>query len=297
MQFGKEEARSPQAFVKACEEAFLSSLYDAADDVLFNDHIKILLLCGPTCSGKTTATKVLTEALAAGGKKLEPFSFDDFYRDTSLQKDLSAVDFESANALDLPLLGETIASLLAGKETKIPIFDFHVRRRVGWRDCILTDNSVLFFEGIQAFYPEIVQLIPQEVCRCLFISANSPVTYEGTVFRAREIRFLRRLVRDRKFRNTTAEQTFGLWPAVIKNEDENIYPHRAMAEQEIDSTLAYEPFVIAQFALPLLEMMPKDTPFENERRSLAERLAVLPVLPADIVPADSIFREFIGGKE
>ncbi len=289
----KEEAKR---FIMLCEEEFDAKLRLASREAISRGN-KIITLSGPTCSGKTTTASLLVEEIESSGHNAVVISIDDFYRD-NLRVGISKgrdVDFDSVKTIDLEYFKIFAEDLLAEKTVKIPIFDFKTGVRAGYREYTPKPEDIIIFEGIQAVYPEITSILGEKYTS-IFICVTDEVIFNGIYFSPHEIRLLRRLVRDGKFRNTHTEDTLRYWHSVRANEEANIFPNAGNSHFYIDSFLPYELCIIAGFALPQLLEVPEDSPEAETAKSLALRLSKINCSCYDSadIPQDSMYREFIG---
>ncbi|MBQ8577980.1 MAG: nucleoside kinase [Clostridia bacterium] len=291
---------SPETFrmyIAEAETAYEAQLSAAVSEILGCPDVQIVTVTGPTCSGKTTTSKKLTEALEDAGHPVYMVSFDDFFKNREdLPKTASGgTDYDSAASLDLPKLNDCLDRLVRGETCELPKFDFETGRRTGYETYLPRENDIILLEGIQAMYPEVREHLPHDIVRSIAICPQRDVPVSGgRVITAREIRLLRRLVRDARVRNSDAAKTLSMWADVCKNENENILPYLCGADILIDSFLAYELHVIRPCAETVLAALPGDSVFRPMADDLLDRLSAFPPMPADGVPRDSVFREFIG---
>jgi len=295
MHFSSEE--EIRRYIADCEAEYLEDV--AAALASAKDGGNIITLCGPTCSGKTTTARILDDAFRAIGKELHSVSIDDFYFDRDVLEARSRergvpVDYDSPSTIDLALFGKVIADIEDGGTVTLPKFDFKTGKRTGFETVRITDGDVFLFEGIQAVYPELTQHLAGHRYTSLFISVEHPIACGSVVFAPEELRFMRRLVRDARTRSATAEFTFSLWGGVLANEEEHIYPNRGNVDQYIDSAMGYEVSVIKPQVLALLDTLPAGSAYFPEAVVLRKKLKDVPVIDPHFVPADSVFREFIG---
>lgn len=279
-------------FVFLCENNYKTQIIDIAKKISSDKNIKFIMLSGPSCSGKTTTASILFKELAKYGKQAEVVSIDDFYRNRI--KDEPKPDFESAAAIDLEYFGKCVAELTSGREAQLPTFDFNTETRSGYHPHILAENEIIVFEGIQAMYPEILCHIPNEKRKTIYISVSEDVMAYGHYFSGRDIRFARRLVRDYKFRSSSPARTIGLWDDVVANEEKTIIPEGKKADFVINSLMLYEINVMKKYTL---ESINYDLNNCDELRIFEEfrkKYANIPSIPSHLIPADSVFREFIG---
>lgn len=281
-------------FVIRAEEHYKKQVLDIADDIAEQDNIRFLTLAGPTCSGKTTSSYILEQEFENKGISTKIISIDDFYRSRYDIADDEKPDYESITAIDLLLFKECVDKILKGKTAQLPVYDFVTGAREKYIPYEPKTNEIIVFEGIQAIYPEIVALLPKEAMRSIYISVDEDVEAYGVLFEKREVRFLRRLVRDYLFRSATPERTLELWKGVVDNEDKNIIPYENTADYIINSFLPYELGVIKPYVLQKIEY---DLENKNEKQlyeKLQREFADIIEIPSRFVPQDSVFREFIG---
>ncbi len=295
MHFSSEEEQ--KRYIAACEAEYLEDVASACARAQDGGHI--ITLCGPTCSGKTTTARILDAAFAARGKILHTVSIDDFYFDRAVLEARAKakgvpLDYDSPSTIDLDLFGKVIADIEDGGTVTLPRFDFQTGKRVGSETVKMTDGDVFLFEGIQAVYPELTAYLAGHRYASLFISVEHSIACGDTVFSPEELRFMRRLVRDARTRGASAEFTFSLWNGVLENEKTHIYPNRGNIDQYIDSAMGYEVGVIKPQVLALLDTLPAGSVYWPEAVALRKKLKDVPVIDAKFVPADSVFREFIG---
>ena len=286
------------AYIAVCEASFENRLRAVCREAAAGGR-RILTLAGPSCSGKTTTAEMLKQEFAAIGKHLHTISIDDFYydRDVLIARSRARggeIDYDSPETVDVPRFAAVVREITSEPVACVPRFSFREGRRTGMRQIACTPSDAFLFEGIQAVYPELTRYLAGSPYEALFISVESAIEVGGTVFEPREVRFLRRLVRDYKFRATDAENTYTIWQSVLDNENGHIYPNIAPDVTRIDSALAYEVQVIKPFVLEVLDTLPPDSRFAADAAALRAKLAPIAPIPADLVPKNSVFRVFIG---
>ena len=279
-------------FVLSCEDNYKKQVIDTAKRIADDSTVKFVMLCGPSCSGKTTTASILFNELSEYGKQANVVSIDDFYRNRI--KDEEKPDFETAAAIDLDYFGKCVDGLISGREVQLPIFDFNTESRSGYRAHKLTENEIIVFEGIQALYPEILAHIPKESMKTIYISVFDDIMGYGEYSSARDIRFVRRLVRDYKFRSSSASRTIDLWTDVVANEEKSIIPAGKNADFRINSLMLYEinvmrPYILHKVAFDLVNPEEFDI-----YKGFMDKYLRIPEIPSKFVPSDSVFREFIG---
>lgn len=285
-------------YIADCEARFACQL-EAAGRYAVTHGRDILTLCGPTCSGKTTAAALLGKTFADMGRRLHVVSIDNFYysreylRLRSLRQG-KGVDYDSPDTIDIDCFANAVRAIAARGRVELPVYDFKEGRRTSALQIECTKEDVFLFEGIQAVYPALTKyLAPYGYCS-LFISVEQSLLAGTTIFDPREIRFLRRLVRDFQFRGAGAQFTFSLWPSVCKNEDEHIYPNLSGCHFRIDSLMPYEIQVIKPYVLSVLSDLSVMGEYKNQADRILHKLSAVESIDERFVPQNSVFREFIG---
>jgi len=289
-----------QAFVNECEVRFMRRMNDLTDAIIKNPDERVITLSGPTCSGKTIAARYITRTVTRAGRHMLQVSIDDFYRSRELlikeaEKQGTDPDFDSITSIDLPLLAETVRGIYEGRKVKLPVFDFVTGERTEYIPFDTSRVDVVLFEGIQAIYPEVTALLDGYPYLSVSINVRTELIINGVEFTPRELRLMRRTVRDVRTRGTLPKDTFRLWETtVLPNEEKSILPFEDSAKIKLDSTLAYEPNVIRDPLLETLAQHPVDGVYEETARSLAERVAALAPIDPEYVPEESLYSEFLG---
>jgi len=302
----------PRRLIAQSEARYGNIVADIARRVLDIHGHKLILLAGPSASGKTTTAEKLAmavetaagavgmvDAMETAGVRAHRVSLDDFYRETGNQPLLpdGKPDIESVHALDLPLLHDTLRSLMEDGRGDIPHFRFKEGRRTRWDPLVLGKDDLIVLEGLHALHPEITEntAISAQKCTKIYVSVSSRI-YDGKeiVLRKRALRLTRRILRDSQFRGAGAAETIAMWPSVTQGEEQYLAPCKQYADVLINSIHIYEPCVFAARVLPLLEAIPQDTPAAGAAGRLAAALRRFDPLPEELVPADSLLREFLG---
>ncbi|MBQ8145222.1 MAG: Flp pilus assembly complex ATPase component TadA [Clostridia bacterium] len=284
-------------FVNACEIDFEKRLDEATKKITSSKIINILL-SGPTCSGKTTTANKIIGDYHEVGKEVTVISIDDFFLerdDGRTIKENEKIDYDSVDVIDLDLLKECISKAKPGNNIKVPIFDFITQSRVGYNAHYITEDEVLLYEGIQAVYPEVTSLFDDEFIG-VFINVNEDVCLNGTLFSRDEIRLVRRLVRDRKFRGANADFTFYLWETVRENEDKNIFPNKNICTIQLDSFMGYELFLLKPYILEVLSEVNENSTYYDKAKNLIEKFSGLDEIKYEYIPKNSLYTEFLGKK-
>lgn len=285
--------------VEAGEQHFEQQLETLSADLASDTELHLIGLTGPTCSGKTTAAGKLTTSLARYGKHLHVISIDDFYYNKSYLRELSArsgrdePDFDSEDTIDVAYLQSCTESLLEGRDTRMPRFNFQSGLREEGELLVPRPNDLFLFEGIQILYPRVDAIFSQHSYRSIYISPSSSVAAGGQLFLPNEIRLMRRIVRDYHYRNSSPQFTLYLWQSVRENEENNIFPYVHHCNNRIDSTMPYEIGVLKPYLEELLPQVPSDDPFAGMAQSVLARLRDVQPVPASYIGSGSLYREFI----
>ena len=288
---------TPSAYISSCEEEFHRAVEEAVLSAV-EEGRKLLMLAGPSASGKTTTAGFLADYIHRRGGRAYTVSLDDFYLNngTGPKNPDGTNDYESVESLDIPLFCRCMLQLLEERRTKLPLFDFVAGRRMDkTREVVLQELDFLIIEGLHALNPKIIDELPKEALFLLYISVSSRVrTGERQILSKRDTRLLRRLVRDYHFRASSPENTFTLWQQVCAGETHYLFPFEENAQYKINSFLGYEPAVFAAVAPDLLRRIPAESPYYQKAQELIQALSYFEPLPGELVPGDSLLREFIG---
>ncbi len=283
--------------VQKSEQAFQKRL-DLASKKIVNSNVSNILLSGPTCAGKTTTAQKIISDLNDVHKPVSVISIDDFFKERQEQRQVDfgkKIDYDSVDVLDLPLLTECVKNAYPGNTVRVPIFDFVLQGRNGYNEYYIDPNGVLIYEGIQAVYPEIVSLFNGNY-KGVFIDVLDDVCVNGVVFKKHEIRLIRRLVRDRKFRGASAEFTFYLWETVRENEKKSIYPNKDICDVQIDSFMEYELFLMKKYIKEVLSEVSRESIYFDKAQRLINKFNDFEELSYDYIPKNSLYTEFLGKK-
>lgn len=288
-----------RTFVKTCDARFERLLDRVVRAVAKTPELKLIGLTGPTCSGKTTAAKKLTDYLETHGHRVHVISVDDFYFDKEyLNRRAEAdpnieIDYDSESTIDAELLAEKAESLLGGYETAMPRFDFQSGKRVPGETICPQEDDVFLFEGIQILYPSVHQILRRETYKSIYICPSSELEVDGTVFVPNELRLMRRLVRDYYRRASQPDFTFYLWESVRANEEKSIFPYAHQCNEFIDSTMAYEIGMLKPHLQKILSTVARESPYYNKAQDILKKIARSKNVPADYMTPNSLYKEFI----
>lgn len=260
----------------------------------------IVLVAGPSSSGKTTSTKRLAIHLATNLIVPKMISLDDYFvnRDDTPRDENGDYDFESLYALDLERLNSDLKRLLSGEEVNIPTYSFELGRRVEKEKPLRLDkNDVLLMEGIHGLNPELTNSIPRDNVFKVYVSALTTLKIDNhNWISTSDNRLLRRIVRDYKYRRTSALESIRRWPSVRRGEEKWIFPFSENADATFNSSLIFELGVMKEYALPLLREVPRDNIAYAQAYRLMKLLSYFEPIPADQIPSTSLLREFLGGS-
>ena len=290
--------RDPDGFIKQCESAYFDSLVSVGDQINQTDGRKLVLLAGPSSSGKTTTAKIIKRLIDESGRDSIMISLDDFYLDqTNAPKfEDGTPDFETVYALDIHRITHCLRSLFECGEATLPIFDFETKKpKKEGRVVKAGKNDVIIVEGLHALNPVITNPLEDENLLKLYVSVSSRI-FDGddVFFTKRDIRFIRRMIRDYQFRNCPVDFTFYLWKGVRTGEDRYLFPFRNRADVKIDSVHPYEMCVYKDTAMKLLEQIGPDSPFCETANEYILKLGEIYGISRDKVPEKSLLREFLG---
>lgn len=262
------------------------------------DHLKWILIAGPSSSGKTTFSKRLSLQLKASGMNAKPISLDNYFvgRDQTPRDENGEVDFEHIEALDLALIHEQLARLDAGERVELPYFNFHTGKREWHGESMkIGPDDVIVLEGIHGLNPRLTSTIPVEHKFRIYISALTQLNIDSNNrISTTDNRLIRRMVRDNNFRSHSALQTLTMWPKVRRGEKTWIFPFQKEADVAFNSALDYELAVLRPYAEPLLAEIKPSMPQYAEAVRIQQFLSNFLVIPTDRVPPTSVIREFIG---
>ena len=271
-----------------------------ADEIANRKGIKLVLIAGPSSSGKTTTCKRLSVQLAVNGIKPINISLDDYFvdRDRTPRDEKGDYDFEHLHALNLPLFNEQLSALFRGEEVELPSYDFPTgTSRMSGKKLHLGENEILVVEGIHALNPELTSQIPSEQIFRVYASALTTILLDKHNYvPTTDNRLLRRIIRDHKYRAVTAQETIRRWPSVRTGENKWIFPFQENADAMFNTAMLFELAVIKRQAEPVLEQVPENCEEYAEAYRLRKFLSYIKPIPEDQIPPTSLLREFLGGS-
>ena len=271
-----------------------------ADEIANTKGIKMVLIAGPSSSGKTTTCKRLSVQLAVNGIRPIGISLDDYFldRDQTPRDETGDYDFEHLHALNIPLLNEQMNALFRGDEVELPRYNFQ-KGKSEWsgKKLQLKGKEILVVEGIHALNPELTAQIPDEQIFRVYASALTTILLDNHNYvPTTDNRLLRRIIRDHKYRGVSAQETIRRWPSVRKGENRWIFPFQENADAMFNSAMLFELAVIKRQAEPLLEQVPENSLEYAEAYRLRKFLGYIHPIPEAQIPPTSLLREFLGGS-
>lgn len=300
LEYINEQAlKNPTDFVLKCEQRYNNIIEDIAKRIVEEKGREIVMLAGPSSAGKTTTARKLCENLNKKGVKTYVLSLDDFYlnrADIPYLPD-GTQDYETVYALDLPLFTECVNKLLMGESVKNPVFDFTTGKRSDkeFNEITLGKEDVVIIEGLHALNPVITEKIEGKLLK-IYINVSSRI-YDNKgniILNKRNMRFVRRMVRDYKFRDSTVDNTYKLWRNVTAGEDKYLFPFRDNADIKVNTIHLYESCVLKSQALPLLYESEISDEYKDDAKKLCKALEKFEDINISSVPEDSLLREFLG---
>ena len=271
-----------------------------ADEIAQRKGIKIVLIAGPSSSGKTTTCKRLSVQLAVNGLRPIGISLDDYFldRDLTPRDENGDYDFEHLHSLNIPLLNEQMNALLQGEEVELPRYNFQ-KGKSEWsgKKLKLEGNEILVIEGIHALNPELTSEISENQIYRVYASALTTILLDNhNYIPTTDNRLLRRIIRDHKYRGVTAQETIRRWPSVRRGENRWIFPFQENADAMFNTAMLFELAVIKRQAEPLLEQVTENCEEYAEAYRLLKFLRYIKPIPEDQIPPTSLLREFLGGS-
>ena len=275
-------------------------LTEIADEIASRKDVKLVLLAGPSSSGKTTTCKRLSIQLLANGIKPLQISLDDYFvdREHTPKDDKGEYDYESIYALNLKLINDQFNALFRGEEIELPKYNFQTgRSEKSGKKLRMEPNNVLVVEGIHALNPELTAQIPEAQKFRVYVSALTTILLDDhNYIPTTDNRLLRRIIRDYKYRGVNAQETIHRWPSVRAGENKWIFPYQETADVMFNSAMLFELAVIKQQAEPLLEQVPENCEEYSEAYRLRKFLKYFQPIPNRDIPPTSLLREFLGGS-
>lgn len=302
VEYIKTAAENPGKFIASCENSYNNKIKKIAREIAQSGRTEIVMIAGPSSAGKTTSAKKLREHLSALGINSHTVSLDDYYVDNCDAPRFpdGTPDFETVDALDIECFQKTMGELLKTNETNLPEFDFlSGERKKAYRHIKISEGDVIIVEGLHALNPKITDHLPEERLLKIYINISSRIYDEAgnIVLNKRNMRFIRRMIRDYKFRGNSVQRSYEMWITVRYGEDTYLFPFKNNADIKLNTIHLYETCVLKDMAINLLSEFPKTSEFYKDSQRLIRSLEKFPSINSESVPEDSLLREFIGAKE
>lgn len=285
-----QNEHSTLELIDKCESSFINQIDDLISDLLSLPEIKIILLTGPSSSGKTTTANLIASKLTSCNIPSTVISMDDFFIDRDITPILEdgTYDFENVNTIDIPLFKSFLKEILQSNKSKMPRFNFVEGKRIGFEEIEIKENGIIIIEGIHALNPIFINSHENEIYR-VYVSPNTNFTINNkVVLKPNELRRMRRLIRDYFHRGMTVNQTLELWGNVCLGEEKYIKPFKHTANFWIDSTHNYEPLLYKKYLPPILN----DDSICNE---IKNSLTFFSEIEIEFLPNNSLLMEFLSG--
>jgi uridine kinase len=286
--------------INICEARHYQQLSELGEKIVEDsDTIRLICIAGPSSSGKTTFANRLRIELMSRGLRPIRLSIDDYYlpRGMAPLDEDGKPDLESIYALDIELFNQNMLDLINGEKVQLPKFDFHTGKRVPGRVLQVAEDQPIIIEGIHALNEQLTTLIPKHQKFKIYIAPQAQINLDDqNPISLTDLRLLRRLVRDKKFRNASAVETMSMWPSVRKGEFTWIYDNQEGADYVYNSVLSYELPVMRKHALPLLQEIDRESEYWPLAERLIRMLKYFVDLDEEWIPSNSLMREFVGGS-
>ncbi len=287
--------------IKISEALHEKRIAEIANQISMRDgDVKVVLIAGPSASGKTTFSKRLGVQLAVNGLRPYQISLDNYFvdREKTPRDEFGEYDFEVLEAIDVDFFNQQLIDLMDGKEVRLPKFDFHRGKRLMNGDSLkLLPGDILVVEGIHGMNPNLLTKVHTENTFKIFISALTQISFdEHTHISAADNRLIRRMTRDSKYRGYPATETIKRWPSVRRGEEKNIFPFQENADVMFNSATLYELAVLKKYAEPILKQVPENRVEYSEATRLLKFLSYFKPIDDEEIPPTSLLREFLGGS-
>lgn len=287
--------------IRIAETYYNNQLSNVANKIYENrKNIKLILIAGPSSSGKTTTSKKLEVYLRSMGIKTHPISIDDYFYDREKTPVLEngELDTESLNAVDVTLFNKHLSKLLDGERVELPEYNFMIgKREYKGKNLKLEENDMIIIEGLHGLNEDLTSSIERNKKFKIYISPLTQLNIDNhNRIHTSDTRKLRRIIRDNKYRSYSASETLNMWKKIREGEEKYIFPYQDNADMIINSALIYEIGILKTYAEPLLFSVKEDDPMYSEALRLINFLRNFLPIPSDNIPSDSVLREFIGGS-
>ena len=285
--------------IRLAEAHYESQIAQVSDNIHEKKDVKLVLIAGPSSSGKTTTSKKLAVYLQSKGYRTHSISIDDYFYDRkdTPKKENGEYDFESIKAVDTNLFNKQLSKLLEGEKVLLPEYNFVLGKKEYKKHLQIKDNDIIIIEGLHALNDELTMAIENRYKYKIYISPLTQLNIDNhNRIHTSDTRRLRRIIRDNKYRGHMANETLKMWKTIREGEEQYIFPYQDSADIVVNTALVYELGVLKTYAEPLLFSVPEDDEVYPEALRLINFLRNFIPIPSDEVPRDSILREFIGGS-
>lgn len=286
--------------IKISEALHEKKIAEIADQIVARKYIKLVLIAGPSSSGKTTSAKRLGIQLKVNGMKPHVISIDDYFvdREHTPKDEKGDYDFEALEAIDIPLFNEHMKALIEGREVEIPTFNFMTgKREYNGNKIKLAPEEILIIEGIHGLNEKLSYAIPAENKFKIYVSCLTQLNIdEHNRIPTTDTRLIRRMVRDNQYRGIDPEKTLAIWASVRRGENKNIFPFQEEADAMLNTVLIYELAVLKSKAEPLLFRITRQSPYYTEAKRMLKFLEYFLPMDTSEIPSNSLIREFLGGS-
>lgn len=286
-----------ESFISECERDYRNQLYKISDDICRCDGRVLVMLAGPSSSGKTTTAEILKKDFIRKERHSIVVSLDDFYRDQdeSFYFEDGTIDYETVKSIDTDYVDECLKNLIHKGEAMMPCFSFKTKVREGYNKVQVHEDEIIIVEGLHALNPLITDPLKNENMKKLYVSVSSRIYDDsGVLLSKRDMRFIRRMIRDYHFRDSSVENTFYLWKGVRMGEDRYLFPYSSRADVRIDSIHPYEVCIFKDIAIKLLDHIGCDSIYYQSASELKDKLSEFISMSESDVPESSLLKEFIG---
>ena len=290
----------PAAFIKSAEDDYRNDLLEIAERIANNEKIKIVAIAGPSASGKTTTAHILCDRLRALGETAEIISLDNFYLPTDLLPVLpnGKADIESVHSLDIELIESCFKGLIDTGVSLLPAYDFTKKERsLAAKRIDISAGGIVIVEGLHALNPLITDHLPRENFFKIYVSVNRPILDEKgkKLLSSRQLRLIRRSLRDETFRSTPINTTLVLWQGVVEGEEKYLYCYKDTADAQLKTLHLYEPGLYRGRFLGMRDEVLPSSPYYEYFLKTAAAIEKFHLLDESMIPEESLIREFIGG--
>jgi uridine kinase len=293
-----EMAKQPSEFIRQCENSYQQQIDMLIRVLKKRPNCRVLLLSGPSSSGKTTTAHKISQSLSLLDIRAPVISLDDFYLGVEHYPKLEdgTPDMETIEALDLALINDTISKLITQGTARFPVFNFEKSERSTQSNEIhFRKNDILILEGLHALNPKVLNILGKDQLFRVYISTRTVYTLLGKVILApKDMRLIRRTSRDYYYRGNEPAKTLHSWKDVLDGEEKYIYPFRDNSDFKIDSSLDYEACVFHHYILPLIQSLKDNRACSVKVHQIIEILEAFDDIDNSLIPKDSLLREFIG---